>query len=87
MDPWDYDVVIVGAGPVGGRAATLLSQDGLKVLMLDQTEVYPPSIGKQTPEIMAAASDNRNTIGPAQSDSLAQRCRGLVSKRLSLIHI
>ncbi|DAC53586.1 MAG TPA: hypothetical protein D7I11_06295, partial [Candidatus Poseidoniales archaeon] len=38
MDPWDYDVVIVGAGPVGGRAATLLSQDGLKVLMLEEHE-------------------------------------------------
>ena len=38
MDNWDYDVVIVGAGPVGGRAATVLSQDGLKVLMLEEHE-------------------------------------------------
>ena len=38
MSRWDYDVVIVGAGPVGGRAATLLSQDGLKVLMLEEHE-------------------------------------------------
>ena len=38
MDHWDYDVVIVGAGPVGGRAATLLSGNGLKVLMLEEHE-------------------------------------------------
>ena len=38
MDQWDFDVVIVGAGPVGGRAATLLSQDGLRVLMLEEHE-------------------------------------------------
>tara|TARA_A200000159_G_C7299279_1_gene329318 strand:+ start:149 stop:1363 length:1215 start_codon:yes stop_codon:yes gene_type:complete len=38
MDHWDYDVIIVGAGPVGGRAATLLSGNGLKVLMLEEHE-------------------------------------------------
>ena len=38
MDRWDFDVVIVGAGPVGGRAATLLSQDGLRVLMVEEHE-------------------------------------------------
>ena len=38
MGRWDYAVVIVGAGPVGGRAATLLSQDGLRVLMLEEHE-------------------------------------------------
>ena len=36
MDHHDYDVIIVGAGPVGGRAATLLSQEGLSVLLLEE---------------------------------------------------
>ena len=32
----DYDVIIVGAGPVGGRAATLLAERGMRVLMLEE---------------------------------------------------
>lgn len=36
MDTHNYDVVIVGAGPIGGRAAELLSQSGLSVLMLEE---------------------------------------------------
>jgi geranylgeranyl reductase family protein len=38
MEPVDYDVVIVGAGPIGGRAATLLAEQELKVLMLEEHE-------------------------------------------------
>ena len=36
MEQVDYDVVIVGAGPVGGRAAFLLAERGLRVLMLEE---------------------------------------------------
>ena len=38
MEPVDYDVVIVGAGPIGGRAATLLAKENLRVLMLEEHE-------------------------------------------------
>ena len=57
MDHHDYDVIIVGAGPVGGRAATLLSQQGLKVLMLEEhKEIGRPfqCAGLVTPSAMDA---------------------------------
>ena len=57
MDHHDYDVIIVGAGPVGGRAATLLSQQGLKVLILEEhKEIGRPfqCAGLVTPSAMDA---------------------------------
>ena len=57
MDHHDYDVIIVGAGQVGGRAATLLSQQGLKVLMLEEhKEIGRPfqCAGLVTPSAMDA---------------------------------
>lgn len=55
MSQWDYDVVIVGAGPVGGRAATLFAEDGLRVLMLEEhAEIGRPfqCAGLVTPSAM-----------------------------------
>ena len=55
MDKHDYDVIIVGAGPVGGRAATLLSECGLRVLMLEEhNEIGRPfqCAGLVTPSAM-----------------------------------
>ena len=57
MDHHDYDVIIVGAGPVGGRAATLLSQEGLSVLLLEEhKEIGRPfqCAGLVTPSAMDA---------------------------------
>ena len=34
----DYDVVIIGAGPIGSRAGTVLSNKGLKVCILEEHE-------------------------------------------------
>ena len=33
---YDYDVVIIGAGPVGGYTARLLCERGLSVLMVEE---------------------------------------------------
>ena len=55
MDTSHYDVVIVGAGPIGGRAAELLSESDLSVLMLEEhTEIGRPfqCAGLVTPSAM-----------------------------------
>lgn len=55
MDTSHYDVVIVGAGPIGGRAADLLADSGLSVLMLEEhTEIGRPfqCAGLVTPSAM-----------------------------------
>ena len=65
MDHHDYDVIIVGAGPVGGRAATLLSQEGLKVLMLEEhKEIGRPfqCAGLVTPSAMDAVGGHDTVI-------------------------
>ena len=51
----DWDVVIIGAGPVGGYAAYKLSQAGLSVLIVEEhNEIGRPfqCAGLVTPEAM-----------------------------------
>ena len=65
METHDYDVVIVGAGPVGGRAATLLSQEGLRVLMLEEhKEIGRPfqCAGLVTPSAMDAVGAHETVL-------------------------
>ena len=65
MDKHDYDVIIVGAGPVGGRAATLLGQEGLKVLMLEEhKEIGRPfqCAGLVTPSAMDAVGGHDTVL-------------------------
>jgi geranylgeranyl reductase family protein len=65
MDHHDYDVIIVGAGPVGGRAATLLSQEGLRVLMLEEhQEIGRPfqCAGLVTPSAMDAVGGHETVL-------------------------
>ena len=65
METHDYDVVIVGAGPVGGRAATLLSQEGLSVLMLEEhKEIGRPfqCAGLVTPSAMDAVGAHETVL-------------------------
>jgi 3-(3-hydroxy-phenyl)propionate hydroxylase len=41
-EPLDCDVLVVGMGPVGAALATLLADEGVKVIAIDKsTEVYP----------------------------------------------
>lgn len=65
MDTVDYDVVIVGAGPVGGRAATLLSEQGFRVLMLEEhTEIGRPfqCAGLVTPSAMNVVGGHETVL-------------------------
>ena len=54
---FDYDVIIIGAGPVGGYTARVLSERGLSVLMVEEhNEVGRPfqCAGLVTPSAMDA---------------------------------
>ena len=55
MTGHDYDVIIVGAGPVGGHLGRILSERGLEVLMLEEhQEIGKPfqCAGLVTPSAM-----------------------------------
>lgn len=57
MEDHQFDVVIIGAGPIGGRAATLLASEGLSVLMVEEhSEIGRPfqCAGLVTPSAMDA---------------------------------
>ena len=54
---YDYDVIIIGAGPVGGYTARVLCERGLSVLMVEEhNEVGRPfqCAGLVTPSAMDA---------------------------------
>lgn len=64
MERYDYDVIIVGAGPVGGRAGTLLAERGLNVLILEEhAEIGRPfqCAGLVTPSAMEVV-DAHHTV-------------------------
>ena len=62
---FDYDVIIIGAGPVGGYTSRLLCNRGLTVLMVEEhNEVGRPfqCAGLVTPSAMATCiPENTNT--------------------------
>ncbi len=65
MEPYDYDVVVVGAGPVGGRAAWLLAERGLRVLMIEEhDEIGRPfqCAGLVTPSAMDAVAAHHTVL-------------------------
>lgn len=65
MTSFDYDVVVVGAGPVGGRAAHLLSACGIRVLMLEEhAEIGRPfqCAGLVTPSAMDAVGAHHTVL-------------------------
>lgn len=52
----------------------------LKYAQTPHLAVYPPSIGRQTPLIIEAASLNKNIIGAATSADSANRPKGIAFK-------
>ena len=55
---FDWDVVIIGAGPVGGHTANLLAQRGQRVLLIEEhNEIGRPfqCAGLVTPNAMKQA--------------------------------
>ena len=65
MASHDYDVVVVGAGPVGGRAAHLLAEKGFRVLMLEEhAEIGRPfqCAGLVTPSAMDAVQAHHTVL-------------------------
>ena len=65
METHQFDVVIIGAGPIGGRAATLLAGEGLQVLMLEEhSEIGRPfqCAGLVTPSAMNAVGVHETVL-------------------------
>lgn len=65
MEEHQFDVVIVGAGPIGGRAATLLAGEGLRVLMIEEhNEIGRPfqCAGLVTPSAMNAVGVHETVL-------------------------
>jgi choline dehydrogenase-like flavoprotein len=54
----DYDAIIVGSEAGGGMAAYVLTQRGLRVLLLEAGRNYDPSVGTPVFQINADASLN-----------------------------
>jgi flavin-dependent dehydrogenase len=45
MEP-DYDAIVIGGGPAGSTAATLIAKSGRRVLLLEQRETMPFKVGE-----------------------------------------
>jgi hypothetical protein len=67
--------------PSSARKSQIVPPAPLDVLRALHTQVYPPSIGSETPVIIEAPSPSRNTIGDAISSSVAQRPSGIASRK------
>jgi geranylgeranyl reductase family protein len=67
MDEFDYDAIIVGAGPVGGYLAQKLAEDNLRVLILEEhSEIGRPfqCAGLVNPKAMASVGLLETVLTP-----------------------
>ncbi len=46
MTDTDYDAIVIGGGPAGSTAATLVAKSGRRVLLLEQRETMPFKVGE-----------------------------------------
>ena len=67
MDEFDYDAVIVGAGPIGGYLAQKLAKNNLKILILEEhSEIGRPfqCAGLVNPKAMASVGLLNTVLTP-----------------------
>ena len=67
MDEFDYDAIIVGAGPIGGYLAQKLAEDNLRVLILEEhSEIGRPfqCAGLVNPKAMASVGLFETVLTP-----------------------
>ena len=60
--PWDFDVAVIGAGPAGSSAATILARRGHRVLALDREQFPRYHIGESQ---LPCLNDVLDTLGVA----------------------
>lgn len=72
MTRWQYDVVVVGAGPAGAKAAEAASRQGVKVLLLDKRS--RPGTPVQCAEYVPLAVRSYARLMPG---SVAQKIGGM----------
>lgn len=75
----DFDVAIVGAGPAGALAATLLARRGRSVAMFDPDPRDNERIGESLPAFAADMLERHNMPGPL-SDNRHRPITGTISK-------
>jgi flavin-dependent dehydrogenase len=56
----DYDAIVIGGGPAGSTAATLIAKSGRRVLLLEQRETMPFKIGES---LIPATFDSLERLG------------------------
>lgn len=60
MSKSDYDVIVIGGGPAGSAAATLVAQAGRRALLLERRETIPFKIGES---LIPATYDTLKRLG------------------------